>query len=129
MGMGHDIGGPPKRRVSELEDILVHVRDYLEPRPEFKIKTKLRLTDGGEPALFSTMCKYTGSYVMNDKIVIMMEFDDTAVQDVFQDMSYGLVRRMIKDRVMKAVPILEASEIRVHVTDTSTGATDLEDDV
>jgi hypothetical protein len=121
-------GRAPARKVSELEDLLVHVRASLEPRPEFKVKKKMKLIESGPQLIFSTVIRYTGSYVMNDKICIMVEFDDRTVDEKLLDMSYGLIRRIIKDKVLKDVPVMDGSELRVHVTDTSSGSTDMEDD-
>jgi len=116
------------RKISELEDLLVHIRASLEPRPEFKVKKKMRLIENGPQIVFSTVIKYTGSYVMNDKICIMVEFDDRTVDEKLLDMSYGLIRRIIKEKVLKDVPVMDQSELRVHVTDSSSGSTDMEGD-
>jgi hypothetical protein len=96
--------------------------------PEFKVRKKLRLSETGPLVEFRTVLKYTGSYVMNDKICIMVEFDDKDVDERLLDMSYGLVRRIIKEKVIKAVPVMGQSELRVHVTDSNSGAIDMEED-
>jgi len=70
--------------------------------------------------------EFIGAYLRDDKLIVMMKFDDTKVNDFHIEIAYEAIRKRTKKVITSNFPKLEAKDIGIHVVDCSGNLADLE---
>jgi hypothetical protein len=103
------------------------VRDHFEKNKILRISTSYVSTRKGEPsAIISLDTEFVGAYLLNDKLVVMMKFDDLKVDSLHVDIAYDAIRERTKKVLHNTFPGLEETDLAIHVVDCSGSLADME---
>ena len=108
---------------------LTPVRDHLESIKKIRVSQSYISQKKGEPtALINVDAEFIGAYLLDDKLIVMMKFDDTTVNPFHVDVAYDAIRKRTKTVLRTHFPTLLECELGVHVVDCSGNLVDLDVD-
>jgi len=103
------------------------VREHFEKHKIIKISASYISTRKGEPsAIFNVDTEFIGAYLRDDKLVVMVKFDDTKVDSTYIDVAYEAIRQRIKKILLNNFKGLQGTDLAVHVVDSSGNLVDLD---
>ncbi len=103
------------------------VRAHLERLKVLHISTAHMSLRKGEPtAIINLDAEYIGAYLLNDKLVVMMKFDDKKVSYEYIDIVYDGIRERMKKILVNTFPGLKETDLSISVVESSGDLVDLE---
>lgn len=103
------------------------VREFFEKTKVLKISTSYVSQRKGEPsAMINVDAEFIGAYLRDDKLVVMMKFDDKKVDPFHVDIAYDAIRKRTKQIILRNFTGLTENELAVHVIDSTGNLADLE---
>jgi hypothetical protein len=103
------------------------VRAHLETLKVLHISTAYMSTRKGEPsAIFNLDAEYLGAYLRDDKLVVMMKFDDKKIDYTYLDVAYYGIRERTKKILVNTFPGLSEKDLAIYVIDSSGDLVDIE---
>jgi hypothetical protein len=103
------------------------VREHLERLKVLHISTAYMSQRKGEPsAIFNLDVEYIGAYLRDDKLVVMMKFDDTKVNSLHLDVAYEGIRERTKKILINTFPGLRDQDLSIYVVDAGGAIADVD---
>jgi len=103
------------------------VRAHLERLKILHISTAFMSRKEGEPTtLINLDAEYLGAYLLNDKLVVMVKFDDKKVSYEHIDIVYDGIRERMKKILTNIFPGLKETDLSINVVESSGDLVDLE---
>jgi len=96
------------------------VREHLERVKVLHISTAYMSQRAGEPSvIFNLDAEFIGAYLRDDKLVVMMKFDDTKVDYMHLDVAYEGIRARTKKILINNFPGLREQDLSIYVVEGS----------
>ena len=103
------------------------VRAHLEKLKVLHISTAYMSQNEREPSvIFNLDAEYIGAYLRDDKLVIMMKFDDKKVDYMHLDVAYEGIRERTKKILIHHFPELTPEDLSIYVVESSGNIADVD---
>jgi len=103
------------------------VRDHFEKNKILRVESSYISKSKGEPtAMINVDAEYIGTYLRDNKLIIMMRFDDRKVPWEHIDIAYDVIRERTKKVLVNHFPGLTEKDLGVYVMDSSGELVDVE---